>query len=164
MVSASTSSWDAVAPVAGDVTGVCFVAISFDRRLDSAYADGIMPAVQDDCGFRVIRESARGRTKRPPGRRGARRARAYWPSPWAMRRFSSARTARQCRRDSASIARVSPEYAPYFHRARRLRLRPAAVLGPVLEAPCIRQRLWNVLLAKELLQPGCRTFIPVCCE
>jgi hypothetical protein len=55
-------------------------------------------------------------------------------------RPSSAISSRQRRRDSASMARVSREYTPCFHRARRLRARPVAVRGPVLVPPCIRQR------------------------
>jgi hypothetical protein len=38
----------------GGVPGTCFVAMWFDSSLDPAYDVGIEPAVEGDCGFRVI--------------------------------------------------------------------------------------------------------------
>jgi hypothetical protein len=37
------------------VPGTCFVAMSFDPTLDTAYDDGILPALEHDCGYRVLR-------------------------------------------------------------------------------------------------------------
>ena len=39
----------------GGVPGTCFVAMSFDRSLDPAFDLGIRPAVEDDCGMKVVR-------------------------------------------------------------------------------------------------------------
>jgi hypothetical protein len=43
--------WNTVAPTEGGVAGTCFVAMSFDRSLDAAYRDGILPAISA-AGFR----------------------------------------------------------------------------------------------------------------
>src|SRR5439155_2976868 len=51
----TVAGWNAVAPIVGGVAGTCFVAMSFDRSLDPAFTDGIVPAIEVDCGFRVIR-------------------------------------------------------------------------------------------------------------
>lgn len=52
----TVSGWDAAAPFSGrGVPGTCFVAMSFRPELDEAFKEGIMKAVEDDCGFRVIR-------------------------------------------------------------------------------------------------------------
>ena len=53
---------------------------------------------------------------------------------------SSAQSSCHWRREFASLARAPRECAPCFQRARWLRRAPAAVLGPVLLPPCIRQR------------------------
>ena len=50
------SGWEAVEPITGSgIPGTCFVAMSFDRSLDGAFHEGIRSAVEEDCGFRVIR-------------------------------------------------------------------------------------------------------------
>jgi hypothetical protein len=41
-------------PAGGGIPGRCFVAMSFHESLDSAYADGIQPAVTE-CGFTSVR-------------------------------------------------------------------------------------------------------------
>ncbi len=41
-------------PAGGGIPGRCFVAMSFHQSLDSAYADGIQPAVTE-CGFTPVR-------------------------------------------------------------------------------------------------------------
>jgi hypothetical protein len=53
---------------------------------------------------------------------------------------NSAKRARHRCLDSASIIRVSREYAPYFQLALRLRPSPSGVRGPVLRPSCSRQR------------------------
>jgi hypothetical protein len=48
--------WEAISPTAGaGVAGTCFVAMSFDKALDPAYDDGMIPAIVDDCKFNVVR-------------------------------------------------------------------------------------------------------------
>lgn len=51
----TVEGWNKVAPVGGGVPGTCFVAMSFDPSLNTAFTDGIVPALEVDCGFRVIR-------------------------------------------------------------------------------------------------------------
>jgi nucleoside 2-deoxyribosyltransferase len=50
------AGWTALEPdrLAGE-PNTCFVAMSFRKELDSAYDQGIAPAIRDDCGFEVIR-------------------------------------------------------------------------------------------------------------
>ena len=48
--------WEALSPVAGTaVAGKCFVAMSFDPSLTSAYEQGMIPAIVQDCKFSVER-------------------------------------------------------------------------------------------------------------
>lgn len=48
--------WELLEPIAGaGIPGTCFVAMSFDASLNSAFDQGIQPAVETDCGLRVIR-------------------------------------------------------------------------------------------------------------
>ena len=50
------AGWEAVSPVAGaGISGVCFVAMSFDPSLNEAFEHGMVPAIQQECGFRVVR-------------------------------------------------------------------------------------------------------------
>ena len=52
----TAKGWERLSPSApGGDPGTCFVAMSFDKTLDLAYGEGILPAVQGDCGFHVIR-------------------------------------------------------------------------------------------------------------
>src|SRR5690606_9512644 len=52
----TAKGWEALEPAApGGVPGSCFVAMSFDPALNSAFDSGIRPAVEDDCGMRVVR-------------------------------------------------------------------------------------------------------------
>lgn len=51
----TVDGWAAVAPIVGGIAGTCFVAMSFDPRLDAAYRDGIVPALESDCGYRAVR-------------------------------------------------------------------------------------------------------------
>jgi nucleoside 2-deoxyribosyltransferase len=49
-------AWEMLEPTAGvGVPGTCFVAMSFDPELNPAFDDGIRPAVEVDCGLRVLR-------------------------------------------------------------------------------------------------------------
>jgi hypothetical protein len=48
--------WEAISPVAGTgIVGTCFVAMWFDKSLDAAYELGMIPAIEDDCKFKVVR-------------------------------------------------------------------------------------------------------------
>jgi hypothetical protein len=38
-----------------EVSGRCFIAMSFDPSLDQAFANGIRPAIDDDLGYEVVR-------------------------------------------------------------------------------------------------------------
>lgn len=50
------AGWEAVSPVAAaGLQGRCFVAMSFDPSLEDAYENGIVAAVEKDCGFEVVR-------------------------------------------------------------------------------------------------------------
>lgn len=51
----TVEGWNAVAPMGTGVTGTCFVAMSFDKELNTAFTDGFMPALETDCGFDVVR-------------------------------------------------------------------------------------------------------------
>ena len=47
--------WLAVEPIAGGVQGLGFVAMSFRPELERPFEDGILPAIEIDCGLRAIR-------------------------------------------------------------------------------------------------------------
>jgi hypothetical protein len=49
--------WETLSPVAGGLPGTCFVAMWFDESLHAAYADGIKPALEADCGYTVLQMS-----------------------------------------------------------------------------------------------------------
>lgn len=51
----TVNGWNAVAPTGGGVPNTVFVAMAFRDDLRSAYDDGIVPAVEDDCKLRVVR-------------------------------------------------------------------------------------------------------------
>lgn len=51
----TVAGWEAVAPVSGGIHGTCFVAMSFHEDLKDAFERGIVPAVEKDCGFSVLR-------------------------------------------------------------------------------------------------------------
>lgn len=50
----TVEGWNQLTPVGG-VPGSCFVAMSFDPSLDSAFTEGIFAAIQTDCGYSVNR-------------------------------------------------------------------------------------------------------------
>ncbi len=43
--------WARLDPVSGGVPGTCFIAMSYDPSLNTAFSEGIFAAVQHDCGF-----------------------------------------------------------------------------------------------------------------
>lgn len=47
--------WEEVEPLAGSVPGLGFVAMAFRDDLKEAFDDGIVPAIESDCGFRAVR-------------------------------------------------------------------------------------------------------------
>lgn len=49
------SGWEAVEPAAGGMPGLGFVAMAFRPDLDSAFNDGILPAIETDCALKAIR-------------------------------------------------------------------------------------------------------------
>lgn len=52
----TAKGWERLYPSApGGIPGTCFVAMSFAPELNPAFDEGIKPAVEDDCGFRVLR-------------------------------------------------------------------------------------------------------------
>lgn len=52
----TAKGWEYLAPsTPSGVPGTCFVAMSFDQSLNAAFDDGLRPAIEDDCGFKVIR-------------------------------------------------------------------------------------------------------------
>jgi hypothetical protein len=51
--------WEYLQPVAGGEPGTCFVAMSFDASLDVAFDDGILQALQSDCGYSANRVDRR---------------------------------------------------------------------------------------------------------
>jgi hypothetical protein len=52
----TAKGWEDLEPMAsGGVPGTCFVAMSFDSSLDSAFDLGIRRAVEDDCEMKVVR-------------------------------------------------------------------------------------------------------------
>jgi hypothetical protein len=51
----TVGGWEEIAPASGSVAGTCFVAMSFDPILNPAFDEGIIPSVEHDCGFRVVR-------------------------------------------------------------------------------------------------------------
>jgi len=51
----TVTGWNAVAPIGSGVPGTCFVAMSFHASLNTAFSEGIVPAVETDCGLRVLR-------------------------------------------------------------------------------------------------------------
>ena len=54
--SLTADGWEAYRPSgSGSIQGTCFVAMAFHGDLDDCYAKGIRPAVEEDCGFSVIR-------------------------------------------------------------------------------------------------------------
>ena len=54
--SLTMAGWDVLEPIAGGgVPGTCFVAMSFDPSLNTAFDDGMRPAFEIDCGLRVVR-------------------------------------------------------------------------------------------------------------
>jgi hypothetical protein len=67
------AGWEALEPVGGaGVPGVCFVAMAFDPVFNSAYEEGIRPAIESDCGLkaqRVDREEAQRQHQRLHSRR-----------------------------------------------------------------------------------------------
>lgn len=55
VVALTLKGWEAFRPLSGTVPHTCFVAMAFDRDLDFVYDEGIRPAVEDDCGYSVLR-------------------------------------------------------------------------------------------------------------
>jgi hypothetical protein len=52
----TVDGWDRLLPIApGGIPGTCFVAMSFDPVLDPIFDEGLRPAIEDDCGFKVLR-------------------------------------------------------------------------------------------------------------
>jgi hypothetical protein len=52
----TAKGWEYLYPItAGGAPGTCFVAMSFHVELEAAYRDGILPAIESDCGFRAYR-------------------------------------------------------------------------------------------------------------
>ncbi len=52
----TASGWDGIEPTVGaGRPGVCFVAMSFDPQMTDAFTGGIVPAVETDCGLKVLR-------------------------------------------------------------------------------------------------------------
>lgn len=51
----TVKGFETVSPLSAGVSGTCFVAMSFDKSLDNAFDVGLLPAVETDCGFKVIR-------------------------------------------------------------------------------------------------------------
>lgn len=52
----TVQGWEAASPATGHgQLGTCFVAMSFAPELDTAFIDGLLPALRDDCGLRVVR-------------------------------------------------------------------------------------------------------------
>lgn len=50
----TVKGWEFARPMTG-VIGTCFVAMAFADEMDDAFDQGIAPAVETDCGFRVLR-------------------------------------------------------------------------------------------------------------
>jgi hypothetical protein len=46
---------ETVSPLSIGTPGTCFVAMSFDKTMDAAYETGIVPSVETDCQFTVVR-------------------------------------------------------------------------------------------------------------
>jgi hypothetical protein len=51
----SWDGWQAAEPGAGGAPGLSFVAMAFCDELKAAYDDGILPAVENDCGLKAVR-------------------------------------------------------------------------------------------------------------
>jgi hypothetical protein len=52
----TTRGWDALHPARfGGVPGTCFVAMSFNDKLLPILTEGIIPAIEDDCHYQVVR-------------------------------------------------------------------------------------------------------------
>jgi hypothetical protein len=51
--------WEYLQPASGGEPGTCFVAMSFDSSLDLAFDDGIMKALEGDCGYLANRVDRR---------------------------------------------------------------------------------------------------------
>jgi hypothetical protein len=51
----SAAGWDRLHPTIGGAPGTCFVAMSFAQSLDTAFDEGIVLALNNDCGYDVDR-------------------------------------------------------------------------------------------------------------
>jgi hypothetical protein len=52
----TAAGWESLEPISGaGISGLCFVAMSFDASLNSAFDEGIRPAVENDCGLTTLR-------------------------------------------------------------------------------------------------------------
>lgn len=55
MQATSAFGLKAVSPLSVGVVGTCFVAMSFDKSMDAAFETAMMPSIESDCGFAVVR-------------------------------------------------------------------------------------------------------------
>jgi hypothetical protein len=51
----SAEGWARLSPAVGGEPGSCFIAMAFHPSLNDAFENGIVPAVENDCGYRPIR-------------------------------------------------------------------------------------------------------------
>ncbi len=53
----SLEGWEAAEPKTqkGGTPGTCFVAMAFNKSLDSAYSEGILAAIESDCRYKALR-------------------------------------------------------------------------------------------------------------